>query len=50
MTNHSRRGLLAAATMLMATAGLAKTGPRIYTIIGTGQPGIAADGEAAATA
>ena len=48
--NHSRRKFLAGATMLVATTSTAKAAPRISTIIGTGEPGIAADGEAAATA
>ena len=49
-TNCGRRKFLAGVTMLVATAGAAKAAARITTIIGTGQPGMAADGEAAATA
>jgi sugar lactone lactonase YvrE len=48
--SHSRRTFLAGATMVMATAARAKAASRISTVIGTGQPGMAADGEAAATA
>jgi sugar lactone lactonase YvrE len=48
--NHSRRTFLAGAATVMATAARAKPAPQISTVIGTGQPGMAADGEAAATA
>lgn len=49
-TDHGRRTFLTGAAMLVATASLAKTAPTISTVIGTGQPGMAADGETAATA
>jgi sugar lactone lactonase YvrE len=49
-TNLGRRTFLAGATIFVATASLAKPNPRISTIIGTGQPGMAADGKVAATA
>ena len=45
-----RREFLTGAAMLMATARAAKAAPRISTIAGTGQPGMAADGEAALAA
>ncbi|HEY1877513.1 MAG TPA: hypothetical protein VGG66_08580 [Rhizomicrobium sp.] len=48
--SHSRRTFLSGATLLVATAATAKGRPSISTVIGTGQPGMAADGEAATTA
>ena len=49
-THQTRRKFLAAAAVLTATPGLAKADPQISTLIGTGQAGMAADGEAAHTA
>lgn len=48
--NHSRRNFLAGTAILMATRGVAQAEPRISTVIGTGQAGMAQDGEPAATA
>jgi sugar lactone lactonase YvrE len=48
--NHGRRTFLAGATMLVATAALAKGRASISTVVGTGEPGLAVDGEAVATA
>jgi DNA-binding beta-propeller fold protein YncE len=49
-THQTRRKFLAAAAVLTATPGLAKAGPQISTLIGTGEAGMAADGESAHTA
>ena len=46
----TRRKFLATAAVSAATQGLAKADPQISTLIGTGQAGMAADGEAAHTA
>lgn len=48
--NASRREFLAGAASLAATTVPAQAAPRISTVIGTGQAGMAADGESAATA
>jgi len=49
-TNSSRRTFLATATAFISAPGLAQTAPRISTVIGTGEAGMAADGESIATA
>ena len=49
-TNATRRTFLATATAFLSRPGMAKAAPRISTVIGTGEAGMAADGEAAATA
>jgi sugar lactone lactonase YvrE len=49
-TNHSRRGFLASASAFVAAPAVAETRPRISTVIGTGEPGMVADGESAETA
>ena len=48
--DHGRRTFLAGAAILVATAAAAKGRASISTVIGTGQPGMAADGEPGATA
>lgn len=47
---HNRRAVLLAAASLVATRGEAATGKRIFSLVGTGQAGSAADGESADTA
>jgi sugar lactone lactonase YvrE len=46
----SRRTFIATATAFLSTPGMAQAAPRISTVIGTGEAGMAADGESAATA
>jgi sugar lactone lactonase YvrE len=49
-THYCRRSFLASASVFLAPPGMAETRPGISTVIGTGAPGMAADGEAAETA
>jgi sugar lactone lactonase YvrE len=49
-TNHNRRSFLASASVFLAAPGMAEARPGISTLIGTGEPGMAADGESAKTA
>lgn len=49
-TNSSRRTFLASATVFISAPGIVRAAPGISTVIGTGEAGMAADGESAATA
>lgn len=49
-TNASRRTFLATAAAFISGPGRAQAAPGISTVIGTGEAGMAADGESAATA